>query len=250
MSKTILITGATSGIGKATAELLAEKKYRLILTGRREERLIELRNKLSQVTEIMVLRLDIRKKNEVTTALENLPGAWKDIDVLINNAGLARGYDLFHEGIIEDWEEMIDTNLKGVLYVSRWLIPSMIERKKGHIINVGSIAGREPYPRGSVYCATKSALATLTKALRMELLGYGIKVSLVAPAATETEFSLVRFKNDSERAKKVYEGYQPLRPEDVAEVISFIIERPPHVNIDDILIMPTAQASSMMFHRY
>lgn len=249
MDKIVLITGATSGIGKATAKLLAQKGYKLILTGRREERLSELQSTLSSFTVVKTLSFDVRSKDEVFSQLDSLPDEWKNISVLINNAGLARGYEPMFEGSIDDWEEMIDTNLKGLLYVTRWVLPGMVARKHGHIINIGSIAGREPYPRGNVYCATKSAVAALTKALRMEVLEFGIKVSLVAPAATETEFSLVRFKNDAERAKKVYEGFQPLTPEDIAEVVLFVMERPQHVNIDDVLIMPTAQASSMMFHR-
>jgi len=249
MEKTVLITGATSGIGRATAELLAKEHYRLILTGRRKNRLEELANELSQWTEVFTLSFDIRSREETFRSLESLPNEWKAIDVLVNNAGLARGYDPVYEANIDDWEEMIDTNIKGLLYVTRWVVPFMIQRKSGHIINIGSIAGKEPYARGNVYCATKSAVSALSKSLRLELVDYNIKVSLVAPAATETEFSLVRFKNDAERAKKVYEGYQPLTAKDIAEVIAFIISRPPYVNIDEVLILPTAQASSTVFHR-
>jgi NADP-dependent 3-hydroxy acid dehydrogenase YdfG len=249
MEKTVLITGATSGIGRATAELLAKEHYRLILTGRRKNRLEELANELSQWTEVFTLSFDIRSREETYRSLESLPNEWKAIDVLVNNAGLARGYDPVYEANMDDWEEMIDTNIKGLLYVTRWVVPFMIQRKSGHIINIGSIAGKEPYARGNVYCATKSAVSALSKSLRLELVDYNIKVSLVAPAATETEFSLVRFKNDAERAKKVYEGYQPLTAKDIAEVIAFIISRPPHVNIDEVLILPTAQASSTVFHR-
>jgi NADP-dependent 3-hydroxy acid dehydrogenase YdfG len=249
MEKIVLITGATSGIGRATAELLAKEHYRLILTGRRKNRLEELANELSQWTEVFTLSFDIRSREETFRSLESLPNDWKAINVLVNNAGLARGYDPVYEANMDDWEEMIDTNIKGLLYVTRWVVPFMIQRKSGHIINIGSIAGKEPYARGNVYCATKSAVSALSKSLRLELVDYNIKVSLVAPAATETEFSLVRFKNDAERAKKVYEGYQPLTAKDIAEVIAFIISRPPHVNIDEVLILPTAQASSTVFHR-
>jgi len=249
MEKIVLITGATSGIGRATAELLAKEHYRLILTGRRKNRLEALANELSQWTEVFTLSFDIRSREETFRSLESLPNDWKAINVLVNNAGLARGYDPVYEANMDDWEEMIDTNIKGLLYVTRWVVPFMIQRKSGHIINIGSIAGKEPYARGNVYCATKSAVSALSKSLRLELVDYNIKVSLVAPAATETEFSLVRFKNDAERAKKVYEGYQPLTAKDIAEVIAFIISRPPHVNIDEVLILPTAQASSTVFHR-
>jgi len=249
MEKIVLITGATSGIGRATAELLAKEHYRLILTGRRKNRLEALANELSQWTEVFTLSFDIRSREETFRSLESLPNDWKAINVLVNNAGLARGYDPVYEANMDDWEEMIDTNIKGLLYVTRWVVPFMIQRKSGHIINIGSIAGKEPYARGNVYCATKSAVSALSKSLRLELVDYNIKVSLVAPAATETEFSLVRFKNDAERAKKAYEGYQPLTAKDIAEVIAFIISRPPHVNIDEVLILPTAQASSTVFHR-
>lgn len=249
MEEIVLITGATSGIGRATAEILAKKNYRLILTGRRKERLAVLAEQLSPFTQVITIAFDVRSRKETEQSLESLPEEWKAIDVLINNAGLARGYDPVHEAQIDDWEEMIDTNLKGLLYVTRWVVPRMVQRRKGHIINIGSIAGKEPYAKGNVYCATKSAVAALTKSLRLELVEYNIKVSLVAPAATETEFSLVRFKHDEDRARRVYEGYKPLTPNDVAEVIAFVISRPPHVNIDDILIMPTAQASSTVFHK-
>ncbi len=245
----VLITGATAGIGEATAGLLAENKYRLIITGRREERLEKLKARLGKLTEVYTLCFDIRNRREVEDAVDSLPGEWKDIDVLLNNAGLAAGMDHFHEADAGDWELMIDTNLKGLLYMTRKVAPGMIDRGKGHIVNVGSIAGREMYEKGNVYSATKHAVEALSRGMRTDMLPHGIKVSTVSPGLVETEFSLVRFKGDKERAKQPYKGMKPLSGRDVAEAILFILTRPPHVSIHDLLIMPTAQAAAMTVHR-
>ena len=251
MAKTVLITGATSGIGKATAALLAANGYRLILTGRRADRLSAIGKELENLhhTEIVCLSFDIRDKNAVEEAVNSIPKDFRAIDVLVNNAGLAVGLNPVQNGDIDDWERMIDTNIKGLLYITRMIAPLMIEKRAGHIINISSIAGKETYPMGNVYCATKHAVQSLTKAMRLEMLQHGIKVSSVAPGAVNTEFSTVRFKGDTEKAGDVYKGFNPLMAEDIAETILFIITRPPHVNIDDILIMPTAQAYSRDFNR-
>ncbi len=243
--KTALITGATSGIGKATAKKLAEKGYNLILTGRRKEKLDEVCNNISKEFNVKILPLcfDVRDKDEVKKQIENLPEEWKNIDVLVNNAGLAVGLNPIQSGIIDDWERMIDTNIKGLLYITRAVSPLMVERKKGHIINIGSIAGREVYANGNVYCATKFAVDSLTKSIRIDLLPYNIRVSQIAPGQAETEFSLVRFKGDEEKAKNIYQGFEPLTAEDIANAIVYVCEAPPHVNISDLLIMPTAQAN-------
>jgi 3-hydroxy acid dehydrogenase / malonic semialdehyde reductase len=245
----VLITGATAGIGEATAVLLAENRFRLILTGRRKERLEELKTRLTRLTPVYTLNFDIRNNNEVINAVDSLPAEWQDINILINNAGLAAGMDYFHEGDIDDWDQMIDTNLKGLLYISRKIIPGMTERGIGHIVNVGSIAGREMYERGNVYSATKHAVEALSKGMRIDLLKHGIKVSTVSPGMVETEFSMVRFKGDQEKAKFPYRGMKPLTARDVAEAVLFMITRPPHVAIHDLLIMPTAQASALNVHR-
>lgn len=251
MTKTVLITGATSGIGKATARLLASNNYRLIITGRRVERLEKLSQELRSElgAEVLPLQLDVRDKAAVEHKLTSLPDTFNRIDVLINNAGLASGLSPIHEGDTEDWERMIDTNLKGLLYVTRVVSENMFIRGSGHIINLSSIAGREVYPYGNVYCATKHGVEALTKALRIELLSQGIKVTSISPGAVNTEFSQVRFKGDTERAEAVYKGFQPLAASDIAETILFVLTRPEHVNIDDILIMPTAQAYSRDFNR-
>ena len=251
MEKIALITGATAGIGKATAEKLASNGYHLILTGRRKEMLEKVAETIRQKHSINVLPLcfDIRKSNEVQQQINELSKVWRNIDVLINNAGLAVGLNPIQSGVIEDWERMIDTNIKGLLYITRAISPIMVERRKGHIINLGSIAGREVYPNGNVYCATKHAVDALTKAMRIDLLPYNIRVSQVAPGQAETEFSLVRFKGDAEKAKATYDGFQPLTAEDIADVISYICEAPPHVTINDVLIMPTAQASISITHK-
>jgi 3-hydroxy acid dehydrogenase/malonic semialdehyde reductase len=251
MKKCVLITGATSGIGEATAKLLAANGYRLILTGRRQDRLEKLKNNLTEKYsgEINTLYFDIRNRVEVDEAIDSLRSPFDKIDILINNAGLAVGLNTLQDGIIDDWERMIDTNVKGLLYITRKLAPLMIEQNSGHIINISSIAGKEVYPFGNVYCASKHAVQAITKSLRLELLKHNIKVSSVAPGAVNTEFSLVRFKGDRQRADQVYEGINPLLAEDIAEVILFLITRPPHVNIDDILVMPTDQAYSRDFNR-
>ena len=245
----VLITGATSGIGEATAGLMAENGFRIILTGRRVDRLEQLKNRFGKLTPVHTLCFDIRDKAQVDKAVDSLPEKWQEIDILINNAGLAAGMDHFHEGDIGDWEQMIDTNLKGLLYISRKIAPGMIERGSGHIVNVGSIAGREMYERGNVYSATKHAVEALSRGMRIDMLRHGIKVSTVSPGMVETEFSLVRFKGDSERAKHPYKGMKPLTGRDVAEAILFILNRPPHVSIHDLLIMPTAQAAALTVHR-
>ena len=251
MKKCVLITGSTSGIGEATAKLLASNGYRLILTGRRSDRLEKLRNELIEMYsgEICTLHFDIRNQKDVEEAIDSLTNPFNRIDILINNAGLAAGFSTLQEGVTDDWERMIDTNIKGLLYITRKIVPRMIEQSSGHIINLSSIAGKEVYPFGNVYCASKHAVQSLTKSLRLELLKYHIKVSSVAPGAVNTEFSLVRFNGDKQRADQVYEGITPLMAEDIAEVIHFLITRPPHVNIDDILVMPTDQAFSRDFNR-
>lgn len=251
MNKIAIITGATSGIGEATALLLAQSNYNLILTGRRAERLSLLKEKILLETnvEVMTINFDIRNFDEAKTAIENLPQQWKKIDILINNAGLAVGYNTIQDGIVDDWEQMIDTNIKGLLYITRLVSPIMVEHSKGHIINISSIAGKETYPFGNVYCATKHAVQSVTKGMRIDLLKHGIKVSSVSPGAVDTEFSLVRFKGDKDKAKGVYNGFTPLFANDIAETILFVLTRPPHVNIDDILVMPTDQAFSRDFNK-
>lgn len=246
-----MITGATSGIGEACARRYAREGYRLILTGRREDRLEALSAALQDEygCDILSLCFDVRERESSQAMLENLPEEWADIDILINNAGLAVGLNPIHEGDWDDWERMIDTNIKGLLYVTRILAPRMVARGSGHIVNIGSIAGREVYPNGVVYSATKHAVDAMTRGMRMDLLPHRIRVSQIAPGAVETEFSLVRFKGDAEKAGKVYEGYEPLRAEDVAEAAWFITQQPPHVNINDILIMPTAQAAALVWHK-
>ncbi|MBC7862766.1 MAG: SDR family oxidoreductase [Bacteroidia bacterium] len=248
---TVLITGATAGFGKATALLFAEKGYDLIITGRRNEKLQEMKNEIHTSTglsvtkpKVLTLCFDIRKLEEVKKAVESIPEEFKKIDILVNNAGLAAGASLLHEGNIDDWERMIDTNIKGLLYMTRMIAPLMVKEKKGHIINVGSVAGKEVYPNGNVYCATKFAVDALNKAMRIELVAYGIKVGSINPGMAETEFSIVRFAGDEERAKKVYEGITPLSAADIAETIYWMASRPAHVNINDIVIMATAQAST------
>ncbi len=240
-----LVTGATAGIGQATAIMLAKNNYDVIITGRRMPRLVELKEKLEKEynVNVYILNFDIRKRLEMEAVLEKMPDEWRNIDILINNAGLAAGLDYIYEADIYDWERMIDTNVKGLLYISRYFMPIMIKRQKGHIINISSIAGKEVYQKGSVYCATKHAVEAITKAMRMELLPYGIKVSSVAPGMVETEFSIVRLK-DEQKAKEVYKGLEPLTAQDIAEVVEFIISRPDHVNINDIVVMPKMQANS------
>ncbi len=251
MKKTAIITGATAGIGEATAILLAGNNFNLVLTGRRKERLETLKHQIEKQTrcEILTLNFDIRSRTETVKAVKNIPEKWQKPDVLINNAGLAAGLDTIDEGEVDDWERMIDTNIKGLLYITRLVSPWMIKNRTGHIVNISSVAGRETYPSGNVYCATKHAVQSLTKGMRLDLLKHGIKVSSVCPGAVDTEFSLVRFKGDAQKAKRVYQGFTPLYAKDIAETILFVVTRPPHVNIDDILVMPTDQAYSRDFRR-
>ncbi len=241
-----LITGATAGFGKATAELFAANGWDLILCGRRKVRLDVLERQLKEKfgIEVMTLAFDIQKNEEVKKAIASLQGKWTNIDLLLNNAGLAAGLSGIQDGNLEDWEQMIDTNVKGLLYMTRCVAPLMTANKKGHIINIGSIAGKEVYANGNVYCATKHAVDALTKAMRIDLLAHNIRVTQIAPGMAETEFSIVRFKGDDERAKNVYKGLSPLRPEDIAETVWWVANRPAHVNINDIVIMPTAQANA------
>ncbi|MCE5179165.1 MAG: SDR family oxidoreductase [Porphyromonadaceae bacterium] len=250
MSRLALITGATSGIGRATALLLAEKGMNLIITGRREDRLLSLKKELEMKNvRVLTLCFDVRDEASVKEKLGKLPEAWRKIDVLLNNAGLAAGLGAVQNGDMDDWDRMIDTNVKGLLYVTRTIAPGMVERNAGHIINIGSIAGKEVYSNGNVYCATKHAVDALTKGMRIDLLPHNIKVTQICPGAVETEFSLIRFHGDKERADKVYEGYENLVAEDIADCIWFVISRPPHVNINDMVVMPTAQASATIFHK-
>ena len=242
MSKTAMVTGATSGIGWATAEALAQEGFRLIICGRREERLQELSAKLNVPT--LCLTFDVRDKSTVAEKLGGLPEDWKQIDVLVNNAGNAHGLGKIHEGNVDDWDAMIDINVKGLLYVTKAVVPRMVAQGSGHVVNIGSIAGKEAYPGGNVYCGSKHAVDAINSGMRMDLNGTGVKVSQVCPGLVETEFSLVRFKGDEARAKTVYEGYEALRPEDIADLIRFIVTRPAHVNIADTIIFPAAQAAS------
>ncbi|MGB3142766.1 MAG: SDR family NAD(P)-dependent oxidoreductase [Maribacter sp.] len=249
MKKTAFITGATSGIGKATAELFAKNNIDLVLCGRRQERLDTLKNELGKLVNVHTLSFDIRNKKSVNEAIESLPEAFQKIDILINNAGNAHGLDPIQEGSSEDWDAMLDINVKGLLYVSKALMGQMIERKSGHIINIGSTAGKEVYPKGNVYCASKHAVDAINQGMRIDLNPYGIRVGAVNPGLVETEFSNVRFKGDEERADNVYKGFQPLKPEDIADVIHFVVTRPYHVNIADLIVMPTAQASSTILNK-
>ena len=248
MKKIAFITGATSGIGYSISKVLA-KDYALILCGRRESRLNKIENKLSKLTDIYTLCYDIRDNKNITKSFNSLPNKWKKIYILINNAGNAHGMDLIHEGDVSDWDAMIDINVKGLLYVSKLIIPIMTKSNKGIIINIGSIAGKEIYPKGNVYCASKYAVDAITKAMQVDLNKFNIKVSSVNPGLVETEFALVRFKGDKEKANLVYDGIKPLTPDDVAEVIYFIINRPDNVNISDITIFPKNQASSTVINR-
>ncbi len=243
-NKTALITGATSGIGRATALEFAKHGIRLILCGRRKERLDDLQILLSKQTDVLTLNFDVRDKAEVFKSIESLPVSFKRIDILINNAGNAHGLDPIQDGNIEDWDAMIDINVKGLLYVSKAVIPQMTKRQSGHIINIGSSAGREVYPKGNVYCASKHAVAAINDGMRIDLNPFGIKVSSINPGLVETEFSKVRFKGGTV-ADSVYKGYKALQPEDIAEIIYFAITRPQHVNIADLLVFPTAQANSV-----
>ncbi|TCI84608.1 SDR family NAD(P)-dependent oxidoreductase [Tenacibaculum sp. M341] len=249
MSLTAFITGATSGIGKATAILFAQNNIRLVICGRRTEKLQALKEELSELTEVHTLQFDVRYKEEVTKAIESLPSEFNQIDILINNAGNAHGLHSIQEGNIDDWDAMIDGNVKGLLYVTKMIIPSMIERNNGFIVNIGSIAGKEVYPNGNVYCASKFAVNALNKAMRLDLNQHNIRVSAIHPGLVETEFSDVRFKGDSERAKTVYQGYKALQAEDIADIIHFVVTRPYHVNIEDLIVYPTAQASASILKK-
>ncbi|WP_445383751.1 SDR family NAD(P)-dependent oxidoreductase [Robiginitalea sp. IMCC43444] len=247
MKKTAFITGATSGIGRATAILLSQKGYQIIACGRRKERLKQLEEELK--TPVFPLLFDVRNREAVADAVASLPEAFRNIEVLVNNAGNAHGLDPIQSGNPDDWDAMIDINVKGLLYVTRAVLPIFIENKKGQIINIGSTAGKEVYPRGNVYCASKYAVDAINQGLRIDLNEHGIRVGAINPGLVETEFSDVRFKGDRDKAVKVYQGYQPLKPEDIAEIIYFAISRPPHVNIADLVVMPTAQASSTIVRK-
>jgi 3-hydroxy acid dehydrogenase/malonic semialdehyde reductase len=246
MSKIILITGATSGFGRAMAILFAKNGYNIIINGRREERLTQLEKELKNDYKVEVHKLpfDIRKRDEVALSIGSLPENWKNIDVLVNNAGLASGLSDLQEGNLDDWDAMIDTNIKGLLYVTREISPLMIKNKKGHIINIGSVAGKEVYAKGNVYCATKHAVDALNKAMRIDMLPHNIKVTEINPGLAETEFSIVRFHGDEERAGQVYKGFTPLNADDIAEAAWFVVSRPAHVNINEMIIVPAAQANS------
>ncbi|MCF1190460.1 SDR family NAD(P)-dependent oxidoreductase [Mangrovimonas sp. AS39] len=248
MTKTALITGATSGIGWATAVEFAKKGIQLILCGRRQDRLDELKTELSPLGPVTTLNFDVRDKDEVFKAIDSLPNSFKTIDILINNAGNAHGLDPIDEGSLDDWDAMMDINVKGLLYISKAIIPSMRDRQSGHIINIGSSAGKEVYPKGNVYCGSKHAVLAITEGMRIDLNPYGIKVGAINPGLVETEFSKVRFKGGSQ-ADNVYKGYKALQAEDIAEAIYFAVSRPPHVNIADMLIFPTAQASSTILKK-
>ncbi|WP_370390148.1 SDR family NAD(P)-dependent oxidoreductase [uncultured Winogradskyella sp.] len=244
MSKIALITGATSGIGRATAQEFAKHGIKLVLCGRRQQRLDDLKESLSKKTEVHILNFDVRDREKVLEAIASLPDDFKKIDILINNAGNAHGLDPIERGNLDDWDAMLDINVKGLLYVSKAVIPGMTERQSGHIINIGSSAGKEVYPKGNVYCASKHAVLAITEGMRIDLNPYGIKVSAINPGLVETEFSKVRFKGGKE-ADSVYSGYKALQAEDIAEIIYFAITRPAHVNLADVLVFPTAQANSV-----
>ncbi|MCF2874871.1 MULTISPECIES: SDR family NAD(P)-dependent oxidoreductase [unclassified Tenacibaculum] len=249
MKLTALITGATSGIGKATAEIFAKNNIRLILCGRRKSRLDEIQKQLSNYTEVATLNFDVKDRNEVQKAINNLPQDFRQIDILINNAGNAHGLSAIQDGNIDDWDAMIDINVKGLLYVTKAIVPQMVERNSGFIVNIGSIAGKEVYPNGNVYCASKHAVNAINKSMRIDLNKHNIRVSGIHPGAVETEFSDVRFKGDKEKAKNVYKGYNALQAEDIADIIHFVVTRPYHVNIEDLVVYPTAQASATILNK-
>ncbi len=248
--KIVLITGASSGIGEACARVFAQAGAKLLLVARRQERLNQLADELSKdAGSLHLLPLDVCDRSAVELAFSNLPSAWSSVDILINNAGLSRGLNKLHEGSFQDWEEMIDTNIKGLLYLTRLIVPGMVGRGRGHVVNLGSTAGHQTYPGGNVYCATKAAVRVISEGLKQDLLGSPVRVSSVDPGLVETEFSNVRFRGDTERAKKVYQGLTPLTPADVADVVFFCVTRPLHVNISEVLLMPADQAGSMLFNR-
>ena len=249
MIKTAFITGATSGIGKATAQLFAKNSVNLVICGRREAKLKELEESLSKYVKIHSLQFDVRNQNDVKNSIDSLPDDFKSIDVLINNAGNAHGLNPIQEGKIDDWDAMIDGNVKGLLYVTKAIIPEMIKNKKGFILNIGSIASKEVYPNGNVYCASKFAVDALNKGMRIDLNKHNIRVGAIHPGLVETEFSKVRFKGDTERAAHVYRGYKALQPEDIADIIYFVTTRPYHVNIEDLIVYPTAQASATILNK-
>jgi len=251
MSKIAMITGASAGFGQACATTFAQNGYNLVLTARRLDRLEKLAETLMAdfKVDVRILGMDVRSKQSVVESFESLDAAWQQIDVLINNAGLSQGLDPLDQGDTDDWDRMIDTNIKGLLYVSRMILPGMKERMSGHVINIGSIAGKEVYPNGNVYCATKHAVDALNKSMRMELLPYHIKVTALHPGAANTEFSEVRFKGDVQRASQVYQGYEPLVAADIADAAWYVASRPNHVNINEIIIMPASQASGTMFNK-
>lgn len=247
--KIALITGATSGIGKSTAIALATLGYNIIATGRRKDRLENLKDELPAGTELFTLCFDVRDQKAVKTAIDSLPDSWKQIEVLINNAGNAHGLDPIQSGSLDDWDAMMDINVKGLLYVSKEIMSGMVERQSGTIVNIGSIAGKEVYPNGNVYCASKHAVDAITKGMRIDLNPFGVRVIGVHPGLVETEFSLVRFKGDAVRSKTVYQGLQPLTADDIADTIAFAVSRPPHVVLADIVILPTAQASATVLKK-
>jgi 3-hydroxy acid dehydrogenase / malonic semialdehyde reductase len=251
MRRIALITGATSGIGKAAALKLAENGFDLIITGRRNDLLQQVKDDLLKVpgTKVVSICFDVRNNADVVKSIEGLSEEWKKIDVLVNNAGLASGLKPIQEGDLDDWEKMIDTNIKGLLYMTRAVAPLMVQNGKGHIINITSIAAKEVYENGNVYCGTKHAVDAITKGTRIDLLKHNIRVTSIAPGMVETEFSIVRFHGDKARADKVYDGFEPLLAEDIADALVYAVTRPPHVNISDMLIMPTAQAGAIMVHR-
>lgn len=247
----VLITGASSGIGASCAKVFAQAGAKLILAARRKEKLQEIADRLSKdfASEIYLIELDVRDRQAVETAINSLPEPWQNIDILINNAGLSRGLSKLQEGDFQDWEEMIDTNVKGLLYLTRYVVPGMVTRGKGHVVNIGSIAGRQTYPGGNVYCGSKAAVRAISEGLKQDLLGTPIRVSCIDPGLVETEFSQVRFHGDTERAEKVYQGLTPLTGDDVADVVFFCVTRPTHVNISEILLVPVDQATTTLVHR-
>jgi len=249
MKQTAFITGATSGIGKATANIFAKNNIRLILCGRRTEKLKELEKELGTYTDVTTLSFDVSKREDVKNAVNSLPENFKKIDILINNAGNAHGLSSIQEGNIDDWDAMIDSNVKGVLYVTKAIVPQMVERNNGFIVNIGSIAAKEVYANGNVYCASKHAVNALNKSMRIDLNKHNIRVAAIHPGAVETAFSEVRFKGDTEKAIAVYSGYKALQAEDIADIIQFVISRPYHVNIEDLVVYPTAQATPTILNR-